>query len=38
MGSRMKELEQDCKFYKEVNAQLDLNQAEPREGKGSSRG
>ncbi len=28
MGSRMKELEQDCKFYKEVNAQLDLNQAE----------
>lgn len=24
----MRELEQDCKFYKEVNAQLDLNQAE----------
>ena len=27
LGSRLKELEQDCKFYKEVNAQLDLNQA-----------
>ena len=27
LASRVKELEQDCRFYKEVNAQLDLNQA-----------